>query len=177
MYQDICEAGISERVIEDMIDCAMKARRYAYAPYSRFQVGAALLAGRADTVCTDEADIVCMDRDALSCERVIITGCNIENAAYSPGNCAERTAVFKAVSEGYRQFYAIALVAGAEGMTEEALAETGQYTSPCGMCRQVLREFADPALFYVIMARSRTDYMIKTLDELLPMSFGPENLR
>lgn len=180
MKRNIYEAGISERMIEDMIDCAMQARRYAYAPYSHFQVGAALLAGRTDDACTDEADIGCKDgagSGEMSCERVIITGCNIENAAYSPGNCAERTAVFKAVSEGYRHFYAIALVAGAEGMTEEALAEAEQYTSPCGMCRQVLREFADPVSFYIIMAKSRTDYIIKTLDELLPVSFGPENLR
>lgn len=161
MYKDIYEAGISEAVIGDMIDCAMKARQYAYTPYSHFRVGAALLA----------------DGKEPSSGRVIITGCNIENAAYSPGNCAERTAVFKAISEGYRHFHAIALVAGAEDMTEEALADAEYYTSPCGMCRQVLREFVNPASFYVIMAKSRTDYMVKTLDELLPMSFGPENLR
>lgn len=178
MHKDIYEAGISEAVIGDMIDCAMKARQYAYTPYSHFQVGAALLAADdAAAEGTERLESACADSKELSQERVIITGCNIENAAYSPGNCAERTAVFKAVSEGYRHFYAIALVVGAEGMSEEALADMEHYTSPCGMCRQVLREFVNPASFYVIMAKSRTDYVVKTLDELLPMSFGPENLR
>lgn len=177
MYKDIYDAGISETVIGDMIDCAMKARKYAYTPYSHFQVGAALLAAGEAAACTANIESARTDSGELSHERVIITGCNIENAAYSPGNCAERTAVFKAVSEGYRHFYAIALVAGPEGMTEEGLAGAEHYTSPCGMCRQVLREFVCPASFYVIMAKSRTDYIVKTLDELFPMSFGPENLR
>ena len=87
----------------------------------------------------------------------------MENASYPAGNCAERTAVFKAVSEGYNRFKAI------------AIAGTGLVT-PCGICRQVLREFVTPNEFYVIMASSATDYVIKTLEELLPMSFGPDSL-
>lgn len=130
-----------------IIQEAKEARELAYAPYSGFKVGAAL----------------------LTAEGQIITGCNIENAAYSPGNCAERTAVFKAVSSGVKDFKAIAIVAGKERIDD--------YTSPCGMCRQVLREFVNPCDFYVIMAKSEDDYRIMTLDELFPMSFGPDNLR
>ena len=141
-------SNIPENLIKDMINKAISAREYAYTPYSNFKVGAALLTGN------DE----------------IITGCNIENAAYSPGNCAERTAVFKAVSQGIKDFKGIAIVAGKDkGQLE--------YTSPCGMCRQVLREFVTPSDFYVIMARSEDDYKIMTLEELFPMSFGPDNLR
>ncbi len=140
--------NIPESVIKDMINNAKEAREFAYTPYSNFKVGAALLTAG------DE----------------IITGCNIENAAYSPGNCAERTAIFKAVSQGIKDFKAIAIVAGKEG---EAL----EYTSPCGMCRQVLREFVSPENFYVIMAKNEDDYKIMTLEELFPMSFGPDNLR
>ena len=102
----------------------------------------------------------------------MFTGCNIENAAYSPGNCAERTAVFKAVSEGDKCFVAIAIVGGRQ--SEEEIMD---YVSPCGMCRQVLREFVDTSSFYVIMAKSEQDYIVKTLEELLPMSFGPDNLK
>ncbi len=138
---------ILEKDIVKMIQEAKGARELAYAPYSGFKVGAAL----------------------FTADGQIITGCNIENAAYSPGNCAERTAVFKAVSLGVRDFKAIAIVAGKENVDE--------YTSPCGMCRQVLREFVNPSDFYVIMAKSEDDYKIMTLDELFPMSFGPDNLR
>lgn len=156
---------LSENIIADMIRMAFQARKQAYVPYSHFQVGAALLA---------EAET--QGSNGISEGRVIITGCNIENAAYSPGNCAERTAIFKAISEGYNRFYAIAIVAGKESMTEEQIAKTDIYTSPCGMCRQVLREFVNPDTFQVIMAKSETDYIVKTLAELLPMSFGPDNL-
>ncbi len=156
---------LSHDIIADMIRMALQARQRAYTPYSHFQVGAALLADVANQADQGESET-----------RVIITGCNIENAAYSPGNCAERTAVFKAVSEGYTVFHAIAIVAGREGMTEEQLAGMDTYTSPCGMCRQVLREFVNPDAFLVIMAKSETDYIVKTLSELFPMSFGPDNL-
>ncbi len=156
---------LSQDIIADMIRMALQAQQRAYTPYSHFRVGAALLADAANQ--TDEGE---------SETRVIITGCNIENAAYSPGNCAERTAVFKAVSEGYTVFHAIAIVAGREGMTEEQPARMDTYTSPCGMCRQVLREFVNPDAFLVIMAKSETDYIVKTLSELFPMSFGPDNL-
>lgn len=135
--------------IPEMIQQAQKARTFAYAPYSHYTVGAAL--------CTKED--------------IIVTGCNIENAAYSPGNCAERTAIFKAVSEGYRDFKAIAIVAGPENSLGDAT-----YPSPCGVCRQVMREFVKPDEFFVIMAKSVEDYKLCTLEELLPMSFGPDFL-
>ncbi len=137
---------LSRDLISELIVKAGEARAFSYSPYSGFRVGAALL--------TDKDEIY--------------TGCNIENAAYSPGNCAERTAVFKAVSEGKTSFKAIAIIAGKDEITD--------YTSPCGMCRQVLREFVNPKEFYVIMAKTKDDYRVMTLDELLPMSFGPENL-
>ena len=131
----------------ELIYEALKARENSYCPYSGFSVGAALLtrSGR------------------------IYTGCNIENAAYTPTNCAERTAVFKAVSEGETDFVAIAVAGGPAGMP-------GDYCPPCGVCRQVLREFTDPTEFVVIMARSTTEYRADTLASLLPVSFGPENL-
>ena len=125
-----------------LIQEACKAREYAYAPYSGFMVGAAL-------ECKDGT---------------IYTGCNIENAAYSPTNCAERTAFFKAVSEGKREFTRIAIVGGAEG---EMVAP-----SPCGVCLQVMSEFCDGAKFQVIMAKSEEEYTVKKLEELLPYSFS-----
>lgn len=128
---------------------AQKARAHAYTPYSHFAVGAALL-------CEDNS---------------IVTGCNVENAAYSPGNCAERTAVFKAVSEGNQKFKAIAVVGAKEGEFPSADA----ICSPCGVCRQVLREFCDVKTFMVYMTDGKTLYAY-TLEELLPLSFGPENL-
>lgn len=110
----------------------------------------------------------------LGADAKIYTGCNIENAAFTPGNCAERTAIFKAVSEGCREFSAIAIVGGK--LDEDALAQTG-YTAPCGVCRQVLREFVNPSAFAVILARTIEAYKVYTLEELLPESFGPENLK
>ena len=109
-------------VIEKLIKEALRARTFSYSPYSHYQVGAALLA-----------------KDGS-----IYTGCNIENAAYSPTNCAERTAFFKAVSEGKREFCAIAIVGGPEeaGIT--------QYAYPCGVCRQVMMEFCNPKEFRVL---------------------------
>ena len=139
--------NISDDIIKELIKSADNARKNAYAPYSHFKVGAALYAAK--------------DEDNFN----IITGCNVENASYPAGNCAERTAVFKAVSEGYNNFKAIAIIGGDD-----------IYTSPCGICRQVLREFVTPNDFYVIMARSDNDYIVKTLEELMPMSFGPDNL-
>lgn len=107
-------------------------------------------------------------RGLLTAELRIYTGCNIENAAYSPGICAERTAFYKAVSEGRRKFKAIAVVGSPEGTV-------AQYAFPCGVCRQVMREFVNPEEFLVIVARSLTDYKIYTLSQLLPESFGPEH--
>jgi cytidine deaminase len=126
---------------------AVAAREKAYTPYSHFQVGAALLAKSGK----------------------IYHGCNIENAAYTPTNCAERTAFFKAVSEGEREFTAIAIVAGPEG---EELA----FTSPCGVCRQVMAEFCDPETFQIIMGTKEDQLKVYRLKELLPLGFGPGNL-
>ena len=132
---------------EELIRLAFEAREKAYTPYSHFKVGAALLAKSGK----------------------IYTGCNIENAGYTPTNCAERTALFKAVSEGERQFDAIAIVGSMEGKTNEIV------TGPCGVCRQALYEFGGDDLL-VIMAKSKEDYIECTLGELLPFGFGPANL-
>lgn len=131
-----------------LVAAAMEARNRAYTPYSHFAVGAALL-----------------DEDGT-----VWQGCNIENAAYSPGNCAERTAIFKAISEGSRRFTAIAVAGGPAGQ------EVSEYTTPCGVCRQVLREFCDVKDFRILVAKSYTEYKTYTLGELLLDGFGPENL-
>ncbi len=135
-------------VIEQLVKEALRARSFSYSPYSHYQVGAALLA-----------------KDGS-----IYTGCNIENAAYSPTNCAERTAFFKAVSEGKCEFSAIAIVGGPEG------AGITQYAYPCGVCRQVMMEFCNPQTFQIIVAKSVAEYEVKTLEELLPDGFGAANL-
>lgn len=96
--------------------------------------------------------------------------CNIENAAYTPTNCAERTAVFKAVSEGITEFDAIAVCGG------PGEAEPGDFCTPCGVCRQVLREFVDPNEFLVLLCKGDGSWNEMTLEELLPMGFGKENL-
>lgn len=131
---------------ETLIRAALDARKTAYAPYSHYRVGAALL--------TQEGEI--------------ITGCNIENASYGATNCAERTAVFRAVSEGKRRFAAIAIAGG----TEE---EPSGYAYPCGICRQVLSEFVAED-FTMIVARSISDYREYRLRDLLPFSFGGESI-
>lgn len=133
---------------KDLIKAAIQAREMAYVPYSNFMVGAAL----------------------LTKEGKVYTGCNIENAAYSPTNCAERTAFFKAVSEGERNFKAIAVIGGKKG--EEII----QFASPCGVCRQVMAEFCDFETFDVIMVKNENDYVIKKLGEILPYGFSPKNL-
>lgn len=139
---------ISEEQIRNLIVRAMEARRYSYAPYSHYQVGAALLAE----------------------DGQVILGCNIENAAYTPTNCAERTAFFKAVSEGIRGFEAIAVVGSPAG------EEITQFAYPCGVCRQVMMEFCDPTVFQIIVAKSQEEYLCMTLDKFLPRGFGPDNL-
>ena len=131
----------------ELIALAKKAREAAYAPYSGFLVGAALL-------CADGS---------------VFTGCNIENAAYTPTNCAERTAFFKAVSEGKRKFTAIAIVAAPE-------SQPLRKTAPCGVCRQVMMEFCDPETFRIISAASEEEYEVYTLAQLMPMGFGPSDL-
>jgi len=134
--------------IQTLIETAAAQLAYAYVPYSGFRVGAALLAKNGS----------------------IYTGCNIENAAYTPSNCAERTAFFKAVSDGVTEFSAICIVGGQDGVLTE-------YTPPCGVCRQVMMEFCDPEKFEIILAAGAEDYRILKLKELLPMGFGPGNLR
>ena len=138
---------MDKKQIEEMIDLAIKQRGYSYAPYSHFHVGAALLAKNG----------------------TYYTGCNIENAAYTPTNCAERTAFFKAVSEGIKEFEAICIVGGKDGIPTE-------YAAPCGVCRQVMMEFCEPEQFKIILAISREEYRIYTLKELLPEGFGPARI-
>ena len=138
---------VDKEQIQELISAAMAQLERAYAPYSPFKVGAALP--------TEEGRIY--------------TGCNIENAAYTPTNCGERTAFFKAVSEGERSFRAICIVGGMDGVPTD-------YTAPCGVCRQVMMEFCSPEEFEVILARGAEDYQIYKLKDLLPCGFGPGNL-
>lgn len=138
---------MEKALVEEMIGLAVRQLDLAYAPYSHFKVGAAL----------------------LTQDEKLYGGCNIENAAYGPSNCAERTAFFKAVSEGERKFAAICIVGGRDGVLTE-------YAPPCGVCRQVMMEFCNPETFQIILAVSREEYDIFTLRELLPMGFGPGNL-
>ena len=138
---------MDREIAEKLMETAIEQLQYSYAPYSGFRVGAALL--------TSEGEIY--------------TGCNIENASYTPTNCAERTAIFKAVSEGKRKFKAIAIVGGKNG-------ELTNYTAPCGVCRQVMMEFCNPEEFKIILGRSKEDYKIYTLGELLPLGFGSSNV-
>ncbi len=138
---------MDKKTIEKLIDTALAQLDFSYAPYSGFNVGAALLAKN----------------------KAVYTGCNIENAAYTPTNCAERTAFFKAVSEGVRDFETICIVGG---KNQKA---TG-YTAPCGVCRQVMMEFCNPKAFKIILAIDRENYRIFTLEDMLPQGFGPANL-
>ena len=133
--------------VKELIQLAYEAQSRSYSPYSGFATGAAL-----------EAD-----------NGRIFLGCNIENAAYSPTNCAERTAFFKAVSEGVRTFSRIAIVGNYPG-------REGDYCAPCGVCRQVMAEFCNPETFQVILARSPEEYRVYLLKDLLPVNFGPSNL-
>ena len=142
--------NISSEVKKKLAVKALDMRSFSYAPYSRFCVGAAL----------------------LTKDGKIYTGCNIENAAYTPSNCAERTAIFKAVSEGERDFAAIAIAGGPKDAPVGAL----QYCAPCGVCRQVMAEFCDPDTFTIFLARSENDMKEYKLKDLLPESFGPANL-
>lgn len=134
--------------IKLLITEALKAREFSYSPYSEFQVGAAL----------------------FTKDGQVFTGCNIESASYTPSNCAERTAFFKAVSQGVRVFSAIAVVGGPKGAKEL------DYCTPCGVCRQVMMEFCDPKTFQVIVAKNPEEYQVFTLEEILPMGFGPKDL-
>lgn len=133
---------------EELIRLALDARKNAYAPYSHYSVGAALL--------TEEGEY--------------FTGCNIESASYGATNCAERTAIFKAVSEGKRAFRAIAIAGGMEG------EEPADYAYPCGICRQVMKEFMTED-FRIFVAKSVTDFKEYRLSELFPFGFGGESIR
>lgn len=132
---------------DDLISKAIEMTERSYVPYSHFHVGAALL-----------------DKNGK-----IWTGCNIENAAYGPSNCAERTAVFKAVSEGVREFEAIAVVGGPED--EAGNVQIQDFCPPCGVCRQVLSEFCSRD-FKIILANGKGEQKTFTLAQLLPESFS-----
>ena len=135
---------ISDR---ELIDLAIEARKAAYTPYSNFKVGAALLSANGE----------------------VYKGCNIENAAYTPTNCAERTAFFKAVSEGVTDFEAIAIVGGYD-------KEELKFCPPCGVCRQVMMEFCKSDKFRVLLLDENGEIKSYLLKELLPFGFGPKNL-
>ena len=139
---------IKEDINEVLVKAAIDATKYAYVPYSNFKVGAAILAENGK----------------------IYTGCNIENASYSPTNCAERTAIFKAVSEGVTKFKKIAVVGGPNGNLEN-------YCPPCGVCRQVISEFADKD-FELILGTSENTYAVYNFfEEVLPLSFTSKELK
>lgn len=131
----------------ELISLAKKAAEKAYVPYSGYTVGAALL--------TEDGRVY--------------QGCNIENAAYGPTNCAERTAFFKAVSEGERKFVAIAVVGGKD-------LDFKDYFTPCGVCRQVMAEFCDES-FRVLVGKNGDEYLSLTLGDILPYSFSTEKLK
>lgn len=129
---------------KELIKEALRARELAYVPYSNFKVGAAIIT----------------ENDK------IYTGCNIENASYGATNCAERTAIFKAVSEGHKKIRAIAVV-----------GSDAKYTYPCGICRQVINEFAENREIPVVIAINENEYIVKTIDEILPGAFSNEDLK
>lgn len=133
---------------EALVQLAIEARNHAYVLYSHYAVGAALL-------CSDGT---------------VYGGANLENAAYTPSNCAERTAFFRAVFEGRRDFVAIAVVGGPEGEAPTA------WCTPCGVCRQVIREWCDPATFRIVLGKVDAAPREYLLQDILPMGFGPEDL-
>lgn len=132
---------------KELIREAMRALPNSYVPYSGFHVAAALL---------------CRDGK-------VYTGINIENASYPATVCAERSAIFRAVNDGEREFEAIVVCGGKDGLVTD-------YCPPCGVCRQVMREFCDPEKFHIILAKSEEEYKEYSLEELLPLSFGPDHL-
>ena len=132
---------------KELINLAIDSKKSSYSPYSKFKVGSALLTKNGK----------------------IYTGCNIESASYSPTNCAERTAFFKAVSEGERDFAAIAIAGGYDD-------ENADYCYPCGVCRQVMVEFCNVETFKVIIVKNTNDYKEYLLKDIFPYSFGPSNL-
>jgi cytidine deaminase len=135
---------------KEIIETALKMRERSYVPYSAFAVGAGL----------------------MTKEGKVYGGCNIENAGYSPTNCAERTAFFKAISEGECEFKAIAIAGGPKDMDAGEI----DFCPPCGVCRQVMMEFCDYETFEIVLVRSESDYKVYTLKDLMPLGFGPGNL-
>ena len=135
--------ALTQQEIDRLLDLAEEARDHSYAPYSKYHVGAAL----------------------LTADGQVYQGCNIENAAFTPTNCAERTAFFKAVYDGHRAFKAIAIIATGEEMG-----------FPCGVCRQVMAEFCDRDFIIVTANRDRTKVDVSDFETLLPHSFGPKDL-
>ena len=153
------DAGLKAKLIRAALD----ARANAYAPYSGFKVGAAVLASSGR----------------------IYKGANVENASYPCGICAERSAISHAISEGERSIKAVALAGAPAEVVRDPAPEgalggssdgSSGYCPPCGICRQFMREFADSAELQIISAKSEDDYMQWTLEELLPQSFGPDSL-
>ena len=134
----------------ELILSALEAREKAYCPYSNFKVGAAVLFE----------------------DGKIYDGSNIENASFGGTNCAERTAFFKAISEGQKEFTAIAVVGNKEGVKQGE----GDFCAPCAVCRQVMAEFCDLKTFKVIIAKSTEEYLEYTLEELLPLAFTGKDL-
>ncbi len=134
---------MSEKDVKQLCELAIKAKENSYSPYSHFRVGAALLSG----------------------EGKIFTGCNIENAGFTATNCAERTAFFKAISEGITDFRAIAISGDAD-----------DYLYPCGVCRQVMAEFCNLDDFIIYLVKNIDDYKAFTLRELFPGAFTPDEL-
>ena len=138
--------NLTNELAQALVQRALEARENAYCPYSGFAVGAALLCG----------------------DGTVYSGCNIECASLAPGNCAERTAFFRAVNDGQRSFAAIAVAGGPKGQAPDA------FCAPCGVCRQVMREFCKPD-FEIIMTDGE-NIQAAAFSELLPMAFGPDNL-
>mgnify|MGYP001264678510 CR=1 FL=1 len=134
---------LEETQIQELVEKAIGMMDHSYVPYSHFHVGAALLAKNGN----------------------VYGGCNIENAAYPATNCAERTAIFKAVSEGKTEFRAIAIVGGPKGKEPE------NFCAPCGVCRQVMAEFCDPETFRIILMNGDGEIRDYLLKELLPLGF------
>ncbi len=143
---------LTKEVEQELISKAFEMKLKAYCPYSNYQVGAAI----------------------LSSTGKIYGGFNIENSSYGACNCGERTAIFKAVSEGEKKFTAIAVCGGKKGEEPKGLETDSAF--PCGICRQVMREFVNPKEFKVYICISKDKYSVYTLEELLPHSFGPEFL-
>lgn len=134
---------VNKEICLKLIENAIEARKYSYSPYSNFKVGASVLV------------------DDLK----IFSGCNIENSSYGASNCAERTAIFKAVSQGHKTIHAICVVGSFD-----------EYTYPCGICRQVMLEFASDENIPVIISRSKEEYVVHTLSDIIPFKFDKNNL-